>query len=354
MNVISIVGARPQFIKAAPVSTCLRHSGHNELLIHTGQHYDRFMSDIFFKDLNIPKPYVNLNIGSNTHGRQTASMLIEIEKILISQQADIVLIYGDTNSTLAGALAAVKLNIPLAHVEAGLRSFNKQMPEEHNRIVADHLSNILLCPSQTAVQNLSNEGIKKGVHLTGDVMYDALRQNVNTSEKKSNILNRLSLKRKQYVLATVHRAENTDNKERLIAIFNALERIAHNLYPVILPLHPRTKKKLQQYNVSISKISITNPVSYIDMLLLEKESRIILTDSGGIQKEAYWLRVPCITLRDETEWIETVYSNWNFLVGANSDLIFETAKNEKTGNENSYEYGDAQASVEIARILDNL
>jgi len=353
MNIISIVGARPQFIKASPVSKCLRRSGHNEFLVHTGQHYDTFMSDIFFRDLDIPKPYINLNIGSNTHGRQTASMLMEIEDILISKKPDIVLIYGDTNSTLAGALASVKLHIPLAHVEAGLRSFNKLMPEEHNRIVADHLSNILFCPSQTAVQNLSNEGIKNGVHLTGDVMYDALLQNLETSKKRSDILNRLSLKKKKYMLATVHRAENTDNKKRLTSIFHALENISQNLYPVVLPLHPRTKKLLQKYQITISKISIIDPVSYLDMLLLEKESRMILTDSGGVQKEAYWVRVPCITMRDETEWIETVDSNWNLIAGANSDIIYEAAKNEMAGNENSYEYGDANASDKINTIIEN-
>jgi len=351
MNIVSIVGARPQFIKASPVSQCLRRAGHMEYLVHTGQHYDAYMSDIFFRDLDIPKPYINLNIGSNTHARQTASMLIEIENILVSIKPDIVLIYGDTNSTLAGALAAVKLNIPLAHVEAGLRSFNKLMPEEYNRIVADHLSSFLFCPSHTAIQNLSNEGINEGVHFTGDVMYDALLQNIKTSEKKSDIIKRLSLKKNQYILATVHRSENTDNKKRLTSIFNALEKIAQNLYPVVLPLHPRTKKFIQQYKLSISNISLIDPVSYIDMLILEKESRVILTDSGGIQKEAYWLRVPCITLRDETEWIETVTSNWNFLAGANADIIYETAKDKKNGNENSYVYGDANASEKITQLI---
>jgi len=352
MKIISIVGARPQFIKAAPVSKCLRRSGHNEFLVHTGQHYDNFMSDIFFKDLNIPKPDINLNIGSSSHGRQTAGMIINIEEILISEKPDIVLIYGDTNSTLAGALASVKLNIPIAHVEAGLRSFNKQMPEEHNRIVADHLSSLLFCPSQTAIKNLLNEGINSGVHFTGDVMYDALLQHIEISEKKSDIMNRLSLKKKEYILATVHRAENTDNKKRLAAIFNALEKIAHDLYPVLLPLHPRTKKMLQHYQFSLSKITVIDPLSYLDMLLLEKESRVILTDSGGIQKEAYWLRTPCITLRDETEWVETIESGWNVLTGSDPKKIVESVQNIAKGLECSYEYGDAKSSEKIVKIVE--
>lgn len=315
MKIITIIGARPQFIKAAPVSKVLRESGHQEYLVHTGQHYDTNMSQVFFDELQIPEPDVNLGVGSGSHGWQTGQMLMALERVIQEVKPDWVLVYGDTNSTLAGALAAVKLHILIAHVEAGLRSFNREMPEEINRVLTDHCSDLLFCPTQTAVDNLAKEGITKGVHLVGDTMYDAVIQFSEIARSRSTILEKLGLGPKEYLLATIHRPYNTDNPENLHSILSAFTEIDE---PIIFPVHPRTRQCLSDLKLKTDnlKLRLLEPVGYLDMLVLEKNAKAILTDSGGMQKEAYFLRVPCITLRTETEWVETVEAGWNVAVGA--------------------------------------
>lgn len=349
MKIATIVGARPQFIKAAPVSNLLRKH-HAEVLIHTGQHYDNNLSDIFFNELAIPSPDYNLGVGSGPHGEQTGTMLTRLEKILIEEKPDWTLIYGDTNSTLAGALASTKLHIPVAHVEAGLRSFNRRMPEEINRVVADHLSELLLCPSDVAVANLAAEGLTKGVHNIGDVMADALFYAKKRAMEKSTILTRMDLSEKRYLLATVHRAENTDDPQRLENIFRALSNAGEK---VVFPIHPRTRAALSSVNHFQPglNIQLIDPVSYLDMIQLESRARLILTDSGGIQKEAYWLGVPCITLRDETEWVETVQAGWNRLAGANPDLILELIKSFSPPSTHPPLYGDGNAAARCVALL---
>lgn len=350
MKLVSIVGARPQFIKCAPVSRIIR-SKHEEILVHTGQHYDPEMSDIFFEELDIPKPDYNLGIGSGTQGEQTGKMLIEIEKVLLKENPDLVLVYGDTNSTLAGSLAASKLHIKVAHVEAGLRSFDRTMPEEINRLMTDHLSNLLFCPTDTSVLNLKNEGINEGVYKVGDVMVDALRYNQKIAENKSMILQDLNLSPKEFLLATVHRASNTDNKENLSSIVEAL---SDSRETIVFPLHPRTRKFLQEYNLwekTHKKIKVIPPVGYLDMLKLESNARKILTDSGGVQKEAYMLGIPCITLRDNTEWVETVEEGWNILVGSNSEKIKKSINEFETPKETKKIFGDGNAARKIERLL---
>lgn len=319
MKIITVVGARPQFIKAAPVSRELRQR-HTEVLIHTGQHYDDAMSAIFFRELEIPEPDVNLGVGSGPHGQQTGAMLARIEEILLVERPAWVLVYGDTNSTLAGALAAAKLHIPVAHVEAGLRSFNRRMPEEINRVLTDHISALLFCPTQTAVDNLAAEGITQGVHLVGDVMHEALLWAAERARTHSTILERLGVREKGYLLATVHRAENTDDPARLRAILDAFAALDE---PIVFPIHPRTKARIETLGLKskIANLKSIPPVGYLDMVQLEQSARMILTDSGGIQKEAYWLGVPCVTLRDETEWVETVETGWNVLAGAEKGRI---------------------------------
>lgn len=326
MKLVTVVGARPQFIKAAPVSKALREAKIEEFIVHTGQHYDTGMSDIFFEELGIPLPNVNLNVGSASHGAQTAAMLTGIEQILIQETPDWLLVYGDTNSTLAGALAASKLGVKIVHIEAGLRSFNRRMPEEINRVVTDHLADLLLCPSRTAVQNLALEGIQNGVHLVGDVMHDSVIEATRIAEGRLSILSSLGLKPKTYALATVHRAENTDNLDRLRSIFATLSQMP---LPVIFPVHPRTRNKLHNLGMSFmleeGSLTSIDPVGYLDMLMLQRHASIIFTDSGGIQKEACWLKVPCVTLREETEWVETIEAGVNRLVGADADRIRQTA-----------------------------
>jgi UDP-GlcNAc3NAcA epimerase len=333
MKILTVVGARPQFIKLAPLSKILRENGINEIIVHTGQHYDENMNDLFFKELEIPEPDYNLGIGSGNHGEQTGRMLIEIEKVILKENPDLVIVYGDTNSTLAGALAASKLHIKLAHVEAGLRSFNKRMPEEINRVLTDHVSDILFCPTQTAVENLKNEGITNGVYLVGDVMFDTLLHFSKISDMKSNVLERLNIKPKEYYLATIHRAENTDDHERLKNILTAFSKMDEM---VIFPIHPRTRKMINYYGLDDllenDNVKVIDPVGYLDMLKLEKNAKAILTDSGGVQKEAFWLKVPCITLRDETEWIETVNLGWNRLVGSDVEKILSAVKDLTHGN----------------------
>ncbi len=351
MKIVSIVGARPQFIKCAPVSKELRKN-HHELLVHTGQHYDEEMSKLFFDELQIPKPEHNLGVGSGLHGKQTGEMLIEIEKILLDERPDVVLIYGDTNSTVAGALAAAKLHIAIGHVEAGLRSFDKSMPEEINRIISDHVSDILFVPTSTGVKNLKREGITKGVYHIGDVMYDALLNNIKIAEKKSDILKKLDLKKKDYLLATVHRPSNTDNKENLLSILEGFSEINEK---IVFPIHPRTKKFIDNHNLKnkIGKnILIIEPVGYLDFIMLEKNALKILTDSGGIQKEAYMLKVPCITLRENTEWIETVKDEWNVLVGANKQNIVNAVHSFSPKEKQNNHFGDGNASKKIKEILE--
>ncbi len=360
MKVVTIVGARPQFIKAAPVSRELRKR-HVEILVHTGQHYDRNMSDVFFDELEIAPPAYNLEVGSGAHGEQTGLMLARIERVLEIEKPDRVLLYGDTNSTLSGALAAAKLHIPVCHVEAGLRSFNRMMPEEINRVVADHVADLLLCPSQTAVENLKAEGIVRGVHLVGDVMADALNHAIEAAGNRSRILEDLELAEKKYLLATVHRPENTDDPVRLKSIMAALSQVDD---PVVLPLHPRTRRKLaevgladQTSNIRQRPSTIKNPrlippIVYLDMVRLEQSARMILTDSGGIQKEAYWLGVPCVTLRDETEWIETVLAGWNTLAGANEKRIVELARSFAPPSARPPLYGHGHAARLCADLLD--
>ncbi len=362
LKIITVVGARPQFVKAAVISRAIaafnEQSGGiciEEQIVHTGQHYDDNMSNVFFDQLKIPPPSINLEVGSGPHGRQSSIMLERIESILLECKPDCVLIYGDTNSTLAAALAAVKIHIPVAHVEAGLRSFNRRMPEEINRVVADHLSTLLFCPTDTAIQNLANEGITKDVHQVGDVMYDSVLFNTNLAEQFSTILEQLELKSKSFYLATIHRAENTGNKDRLNSILDALDRMD---MPVLLPMHPRTNNTLGARLDEIgSGVRIIDPVSYLDMLMLEKNARIILTDSGGVQKEAYWVNVPCVTLRDETEWVELVQAGYNRVVGTDTSAILDAvakAENEAISDfvsNTSKLYGDGHSAEKIVAIL---
>jgi len=340
LKIVSIVGARPQFIKAAALSRELRKH-YDEILVHTGQHYDENMSALFFEELDIPLPDCSLQVGSGSHAKQTGDMLVGIEQILIEHKPDRVLIYGDTNSTLAGTLAAAKLHIPIVHVEAGLRSFNRKMPEEINRIVADQLSALLLCPSDVAVENLAREGITEGVFNVGDVMADALYFAVNKADETSDILQRLELDAKPYYLATVHRAENTDAPHRMKAILDAFNEADET---IIFPVHPRTRQVLKAMEyIPASHVRLIDPVGYIDMVQLERFAKAILTDSGGIQKEAYWLHVPCITLRDETEWVETVEAGWNTIVGADKIKLLATLKQTGRPPAHPVLYGDGHA-----------
>jgi UDP-N-acetylglucosamine 2-epimerase len=386
MKIVTIVGARPQFIKAATVSratqgfnkkgsSSIRRASKRrikEILVHTGQHYDYLMDEVFFEELELPKPDYHLGVGSGSHGRQTGMMLERIEGVLQKEKPELVMVYGDTNSTLAGALAAAKLNIPVAHVEAGLRSFNRAMPEEINRLLTDHLSTFLFCPTQQAVRNLLKEGIKDGgekvVKKAGDVMYDSILYYSELAKKRLTILKDLGLitpnsvraihelplpQTPNYYLATLHRAENTDNPQRLKSILKALNEIGKNT-PVILPLHPRTKKMMNTYHLlpEAKWIKLIDPVSYLDMLTLEKNAKAILTDSGGVQKEAYWFKVPCFTLREETEWVETVESGWNILVGTETERIVEEVSRKKKGEPPQKQtFGDGRASEKIVQIV---
>ncbi len=354
MKIVSIVGARPQFIKAAPVSAELRKR-HDELLLHTGQHYDDNMSKVFFDELGIPRPDMNLEIGSDSHARQTAAIMIGVEKYLQQEKPELVLVYGDTNSTLAGAIAASKLNIKIAHVEAGLRSFNREMPEEINRIVTDKVADILFCPTATAVKNLAEEGITSGVFNIGDVMFDAALKFTPIAEKKSQILDRLKIKPKNYFLLTLHRAENTDSFDNLSNIVAAIVRSKKT---IVFPAHPRTIKLLKQYHLyekvdRAGSVLLIEPVSYIDMIVLEKNARKILTDSGGVQKEAYFYMVPCITLRNETEWVETAADGWNCLVGADVEKILTALNNFSPDGVQQGHYGDGNASEKLVTVLNS-
>ncbi len=349
MKIASVVGARPNFVKLAPVSRELRRK-FDEVIIHTGQHYNYEMDKIFFDDMGIPAPSYHLGVGSGNHGYQTGEMLRRLEEILLDEKPDVVLVFGDTNSTLAGALAAAKLHIKVAHVEAGLRSYNRRMPEEINRVLVDHCSDLLLCPTKTAVENLKKEGITSNICLTGDVMVDAQRDCARIAEKRSSILEELGLKPKGYYLTTIHRAENTDDPQRLKNIVEALEEIGD----VVFPCHPRAEKYLKQlcrWDSLNARARVIKPVGYLDMIMLEKNARKILTDSGGVQKEAYLLGVPCITLRDETEWVETVEDGWNVLAGADRKKIVELARGFEPKSAQRDVFGAGDASTRTAESI---
>lgn len=348
MKFLSIVGARPQFMKAAPVARALAAT-HDHMLVHTGQHYDTNMSGVFFEELGLSRPDFDLAIGSGPHGAQTGAMLAALEPVMQSARPDWVIVYGDTNSTLAGALAASKLQIRVAHVEAGLRSFNRAMPEEINRVVADHVSDVLFCPSEVAVEHLRAEGITRGVHDVGDVMADALIPLAARARERSTVMATLGLTPGRFVLATLHRAENTDDPARLGGIVAAINSLDET---VVLPVHPRTAKMLGGLEARFGPhVRVIEPVGYLDMLQLAQHARLILTDSGGLQKEAYWLGVPCVTTRDETEWVETVANGWNVLAGADRNRIVTAVATFAPPPSRPPLYGGGHASAHIARIL---
>ena len=351
VDIVTVVGARPQFIKCAPVSRALREK-FSEFIIHTGQHYDQDMSEIFFEELGIPKPDVNLQIGSGNHGEQTGRMLMGIEEILLQQNPKIVLVYGDTNSTLAGALAAVKLHIPVAHVEAGLRSYDRSMPEEINRVMVDHISSLLFCPTTRAVDNLKKEGISLNVMMTGDVMVDALFW-IRSSLSPTDESNQDKFVPGQYFVSTIHRPANTDLIERLGEILCGLDRLP---LPVILPLHPRTKNLMKESGINETEyknIRFIPPQSYRSIIRLMSGAKAVITDSGGIQKEAYILNVPCITLRNTTEWMETVEDGWNVLVDADMDALHSAVSHFSRSAPGCHlmRYGDGSASGNIVRLI---
>ncbi|MEJ6949858.1 non-hydrolyzing UDP-N-acetylglucosamine 2-epimerase [Natronospora cellulosivora (SeqCode)] len=354
MKIATIIGARPQFIKAALLSQKLREK-HSEVLIHTGQHYDKNISEIFFQELKIAMPDYNLEVGSATHGKQTGKILIKLEEKLIKEKPDCVIVFGDTNSTIAAALAASKLNIVLLHIEAGLRSYDKRMPEEQNRIATDHLSDILLCPSKNAVNNLRQEGIIEQVYNVGDIMYDLFLKYRKKAEQNSKILEKLNLRKNKYYLATIHRVENTDKKNKLITILKTFNNLD---YQVVFPVHPRTIAKIKSYNLernNYNNILFIEPVAYLDMLNLLINCKKVLTDSGGLQKEAYFASKQCITLRSSTEWIETLENNWNTLVDVNS-ILLEAIKNQEIDLEQKKEdhFGTGDTVKNIIDIIDKL
>lgn len=348
MKIITIIGARPQFIKAATVSRITRTlPGFREILVHTGQHYDDNMSDVFFRELDIPAPDYNLEVGSGSHAVQTGLMLKGIEEILVNEKPDWTLVYGDTNSTLAGALAASKLHIPVAHVEAGLRSFNRIMPEEINRLVTDRISDLLFAPTQTAILNLNNEGLSDHTCFSGDVMLDSIlyyRNRIKNSPEKY----RTKGIPEKYLLATIHRAENTDNPANLKNIFQAFSQLRDE---ILIPLHPRTRKKLEDFTSFPDNLHVIEPVGYLEMLKLILDSSKVLTDSGGLQKEAYFLGKPCITLRTETEWIETLHDNWNIVTATDPDKILRAVHSPLPETPQKTTFGTGNAAEIIVRKL---
>jgi UDP-GlcNAc3NAcA epimerase len=350
MKILTIVGARPQFVKAAPVSTALREAGLEQIIVHTGQHYDFAMSELFFQQLQIPPPAKFLNLGGGSHGKMTGDMLGAVEALLLEDRPGAVMVYGDTNSTIAGALAAAKLHIPVIHVEAGLRSRNKRMPEEINRILTDHVSDLLFCSSQEGVTNLAAEGIHKGVHICGDVMADAalhVRGLLEDSAFAAKVGAGLPILPPVYDLLTLHRAENTDDRARMASVLDGLGK---SNTPILFPAHPRTGKMLAAYNLELPKnIILLEPVGYFEMCLLLQRCRKALTDSGGLQKEALWFGKPCVTLRDETEWVETLFGGWNHLVGADSQKIAQSRLVGAPDTPCPFLYGDGKAAEKIAQ-----
>lgn len=353
MKVVSVVGARPEFIQAAPIWRALRQRAYvQEIWVHTGQHYDYQMAEAFFTDLGLPAPHYNLGVGSGSHASQTAAILCGMEEALTRERPDVVIVRGDTNSTIGAALAAAKLQIPVAHVEAGERSYDRRMPEEVNRLVTDRLSDVHFCASRAAVRQLAAEGYIASVHLVGDVMLDALLQHRDMAETRSSILQQLGLRSQEYALATVHRAGNTDDPARLSGIVRALNEVDE---PVVFPIHPRTRQAVNRYGLSFAPhVRVIEPVGYFDMMVLEGHARLIATDSGGVQREAYFLRVPCLTLRDESEWMETVEAGWNRLVGAEPEAILAAWHGFSPPAEHPPVFGDGTAGEQIAAILEDL
>jgi UDP-N-acetylglucosamine 2-epimerase len=347
VKVLTVVGARPQFIKAAPFSRALRER-HDEVLVHTGQHYDPELSEVFFRELELPAPDHHLGVGSGPHGRQTGEILERLERVLADEAPDWTVVFGDTNSTLAGALAAAKLRIPLAHVEAGLRSFNRAMPEEINRIAADHCADLLFCPTQTAIGHLAREGLAERAHLTGDIMYDALLQHLPRAER-SGMMERLGLTPGGYALVTVHRPANTDDPAALGDIVDALGLLDE---PVVFPMHPRARLALASSDLEVApNVRALEPVGYLEMLALQRNARVVLTDSGGLQKEAYLLGVPCVTLREETEWPETLAGGWNALAGSAPQRIIDAARRPRPPGEPAKVFGDGRAAQRMVELL---
>jgi UDP-N-acetylglucosamine 2-epimerase len=349
--VVSVVGARPQFVKAAVLSRALRVR-HEELLLHTGQHYDDLMSDVFFRELGLAAPDVNLGVGSGSHATQTARALEGIERVLTSRRPDLVIVYGDTNSTLAGALAASKLGIRVAHVEAGLRSYDRSMPEETNRVLTDHVATYLFCPTQTAVDCLAREGIVRGVHHVGDLMYDSLLAALpRVAQCEAAVLGTYGVERGAYYLATVHRASNTDDAATLRSLFEAFGRLDGS---VVLPLHPRTREAMVAAGVTgAGNVSVVDPVGYFEMVALERNAKAVMTDSGGVQREAYFLGVPCVTLRTESEWPETAADGWNVLAGAGPDAIVRAAQRPRPQTPPRPAFGDGRTADKIVEILEH-
>ena len=354
MKIVTIIGARPQFIKAAALSRVIReYPDIEEVLVHTGQHFDKNMSDVFFEEMDIPKPKYNLSINSLGHGAMTGRMLEGIEELLLEEKPDLLLVYGDTNSTLAGALAAKKLHIPVGHVEAGLRSFNMEMPEEVNRILTDRISDLLFCPTETAIGNLKKEGFdhfENQIINSGDVMQDAAMFYAQTSEEKANLP--ANLPKEGFTLCTLHRAENTDNEDRLKALVNGINRIHKEQNPVVIPLHPRTKSVLERTGIQLDCIIIP-PVGYFEMVELLKRCTLVMTDSGGLQKEAYFFGKSCITMRDQTEWVELVEHGCNVLVGADTQAMLSQHQQmlENSNDFNVELYGNGKAAHTIAQSL---
>jgi UDP-N-acetylglucosamine 2-epimerase len=348
MKILSVVGARPEFVQVAPLCRVLRKS-FTEVLVHTGQHYDDQMSKVFFEELAIPKPDYDLEVGSGSHAAQTATMLVRLEEVMLKERPQLAIIRGDTNSTLAAALVAAKLDIPIVHVEAGERSFNRTLPEETNRVVADRLTETFLCVSRRAADNLAREGFRDGVHVVGDVMYDALLHALPIARKKSDVLARLQLQPKGYVLATVHRAATTADPALLRGILEGLGRLG---VPVAFPMHPRTAAAVKEHGLTIpARVNVVEPFGYFDMLVAEENARAIVTDSGGVQREAYCLSIPCMTLRHETEWTETVDAGWNRLTGTDADAIVAAFEKAAPLPDHPPIFGDGHAAEKIAEIL---
>lgn len=351
MVVTSIVGARPQFVKLAVMCRAIAANADiDHCIVHTGQHYDAAMSDVFFRDLGIPEPDRNLGVGSGSQGEQTGEMLKRLDPVLADLRPDWVLLYGDTNSTLAGALSASKLHLKTAHIEAGLRSFNRRMPEEINRIVADQLSDLLFCPTSAAMANLSTEGMASRAVFSGDIMYDAALWYARKAESE-DVLGSSRWRTEPFALATIHRAENTDDPVRLKSLFSALQRIVSEVAPVVLPLHPRTRKAIEAAGCDTGSIHLVEPLNYLQMLAMEQRALMILTDSGGVQKEAYFMNVPCITLREETEWVETLENRCNTLAGSDADAILEAARAVRSAGPWNKHYGAGNASESIVATL---
>lgn len=354
MRVLSVVGARPQFVKLAPIAHAFARAGIEHIIVHTGQHYDPMLSDVFFEDLKIPAPDVHLGVGSGSHGKQTGAMLAELDDVLTKYEPDWVLVYGDTNSTLAGALSAVKLHYPVAHLEAGLRSFNRDMPEEINRVLTDHAADLLLTPTTVGAKHLADEGLEDKTVIVGDVMTDvlfAVRDQVKDDE--SPVMKELGLGEGEYSLATIHRAENTDDKDRLEAILDSLGKVNH---PVVLLAHPRLVAKCKEHGLELSNehprgsLLVHPPLAYPELIASALHARGVVTDSGGLQKEAFLLRVPCTTVRPQTEWVETVELGWNVLVEPGEDLI-TAASREKPTETDAHPYGDGNAAERVAAVL---